>query len=67
MLNGYKSFQINKPGLMNKNPDFSNLKTFFGWIQPDVFKNKFENTTQYARMPTATVFEEIFYMTQPCL
>jgi hypothetical protein len=39
------SIQTNKVGLMKKNPDFSKLRPFFGWLQPDVIKKTFEKTT----------------------
>jgi hypothetical protein len=45
---------------MKKNPDFSNLRQFFGWLQFDVIKKKIENTTQYARLPTSTVLKQAF-------
>jgi hypothetical protein len=52
---------------MKKNPDFSKLRPFFGWLQPDLIKKPFETTTQYARLPTGTILKQAFKSPNPAL
>jgi hypothetical protein len=53
--------------LIKKSPDFSKLRSFFGWLQPDVIKKTFDSTTQYARLPTGTVLKQAFKSPNPAL
>jgi hypothetical protein len=41
---------INVPQTISKkSPDYNKLRPFFGWLDADIIKNTFDNTTQYAQ------------------
>jgi hypothetical protein len=50
-----------------KEPDYASLRPLFGWISADTIKKTFENTTQYARIPTATMLKRTFRSPNPAL
>jgi hypothetical protein len=37
-----------------REPDYDQLRPFFGWISPEIIKKTFQHTTQYARLPAGT-------------
>jgi hypothetical protein len=46
--------------ISKRDPDYNQLRPFFGWISPDIIKKTFEHTTQYARLPTGTLLKKAF-------
>ena len=50
-----------------KDPDFSLLRPFFGWLSPDIIRKTFQHTTQYARLPTGTTLKRAFRSPNPAL
>jgi hypothetical protein len=50
-----------------RNPDYASLRPLFGWLSPDIIKKTFENTTQYARIPTGTLLKRTFKSPNPAL
>jgi hypothetical protein len=36
-------------------PDCASLRPLFGWLASDIIKKTFENTTQYAQIPTGNL------------
>ena len=53
--------------ISKKAPEFDQLRPFFGWFSPDIIKKTFENTTQYARLPTGTILKRAFKSPNPAL
>jgi hypothetical protein len=43
--------------ISKRDPDYNQLRPFFGWISPDIIKKTFEHTTQYARLPAGTLLK----------
>jgi hypothetical protein len=41
--------------ISKREPDYDQLRPFFGWLSPDIIKKTFEHTTQYARLPAGTL------------
>jgi hypothetical protein len=64
---GEQGTQVNKVGITKKAPDYSSLRPFFGWLNPDIIKKTFEHTTQYARLPTGTTLKKAFKSPNPAL
>ena len=50
-----------------REPDYASLRPLFGWLSPDIIKKTFENTTQYARIPTGTLLKKTFKSPNPAL
>jgi hypothetical protein len=50
-----------------KEPDYEQLRPFFGWLSPDIIKHTFMHTTQYARLPTGTTLKRAFKSPNPAL
>jgi hypothetical protein len=50
-----------------RNPDYNQLRPFFGWLSSDLIKKTFEHTTQYARLPTGTSLKKAFKSPHPAL
>jgi hypothetical protein len=48
-------------------PDYNQLRPFFGWISPDLIKKTFEHTTQYARITAGTLLKKAFKSPNPAL
>jgi hypothetical protein len=46
---------------------YQSLRPFFGWLNPNVIKKTFENTTQYARIPMGTLLKRAFKSPNPAL
>jgi hypothetical protein len=53
--------------ISKRDPDYNQLRPFFGWISPDIIKNTFEHTTQYARLPAGTLLKKAFKSPIPAL
>jgi Reverse transcriptase (RNA-dependent DNA polymerase) len=53
--------------LSTKAPDYASLRPLFGWLSTDTIKKTFENTTQYARLPTGTLLKRHFQSPNPAL
>ena len=51
----------------HKPPDYSLLRPFFGWLSPDIIKETFQHTTQYARLPSGTLLKRTFKSSNPAL
>jgi hypothetical protein len=57
-----------KPVIVStKEPDYKSLRPYFGWLNADVIKKTFENTTQYARIPMGTLLKRAFKSPNPAL
>ena len=41
-------YEVNECTVVNKEPDYSSMLPYFGWLPVDVIKKTFEQTTQYA-------------------
>jgi hypothetical protein len=50
-----------------RDPDYNQIRPFFGWISPDIIKKTFENNSQYARMPAGTLLKKAFKSPNPAL
>jgi hypothetical protein len=50
-----------------RSPDYGTLRPFFGWLSPDIIQKTFENTTQYARIPSGTLLKRTFKSPNPAL
>jgi hypothetical protein len=50
-----------------KSPDYTKLRPLFGWLDADTVKHTFENTTQYARLPSGTTLRRTFRSPNPAL
>jgi hypothetical protein len=48
-------------------PDYQQLRPFFGWLSPDIIKQTFHHTTQYARLPKGTILFCDFESPNPVL
>jgi hypothetical protein len=48
-------------------PDFQKLRPLFGWLSTDIIQQTFKHTTQYARLPTATMLKKAFWSLNPAL
>jgi hypothetical protein len=56
------------PNVISKrDPDYNQLRPFFGWISPEIIKKTFEHTTQYARLPTGTLLKKAYKSPNPAL
>jgi hypothetical protein len=40
--------------LVKRDPNFDQLRPFFGWLSTDIIKKTLEHTTHYARLPAGT-------------
>ena len=61
-----------KPGegewsVMTKEPNYEELRPFFGWLPSDIVKSTFNNSTQYARIPMSTVLKKRYKAANPAL
>jgi hypothetical protein len=45
---------------VKREPDFKKLRPLFCWLSTDLIQKTFEHTTQYARLPTATMLKKAF-------
>jgi hypothetical protein len=45
---------------VQREPDFPTLRPMFGWLYTDIIQKTFQHTTQYARLPTATMLKKAF-------
>jgi hypothetical protein len=52
---------------VKREPDFQKLRPRFGWLSTDLIQTTFEHTTQYARLPTATMLKKAFRSPNPPL
>jgi hypothetical protein len=52
---------------LKHDPDYKQLRPFFGWSAPDIIKKTFEHTTQYARLPAGTTLKKAFKSPNPAL
>jgi hypothetical protein len=43
---------------VKREPNFQKLCPLFGWLSTDLIQKTFEHTTQYARLPTATMLKK---------
>jgi hypothetical protein len=43
---------------VKREPDFQKLRPMFGWLSTDIIQRTFKHTTQYARLPTATMLKK---------
>jgi hypothetical protein len=55
-IDGNNNDEIHVPTIIpdittNQEPDYASLRPLCGWSSPDIIKNTFENTTQYAHIP----------------
>ena len=50
-----------------KDPDFKSLRPLFGWLSPDIIKETFSMTTQYARLPSGTHLKRSFKSANPAM
>jgi hypothetical protein len=48
-------------------PDYDKLRPLFGWLPTKTIKKIFEQTTQYARMPNATILKKHYKSPFPAL
>jgi hypothetical protein len=53
--------------IFKREPDYDQLRPFFGWICPDIIKKTFEHTTQYARLPAGTLLKKVYKSPNPAL
>jgi hypothetical protein len=44
--------------LVKHDPDFDQLRPFFGWLSTDIIKKTFDHTTQYAQLPAGTLLKK---------
>jgi hypothetical protein len=51
--------------ISQRDPDYNQLRPFFGWISPEIIKKIFEHTTQYARLPTGTLLKKAYKSPNP--
>jgi hypothetical protein len=61
---------LTSPGpkdISKRDPDYNELRPFFGWISPEIIKNTFVHTTQYARLPTGTLLKKAHESPNPAL
>ena len=61
------SLKLDPRTVAHKPPDFSLLRPFFGWLSPDIIKQTFAHTTQYARLPSGTLLKRTFKSSNPAL
>jgi hypothetical protein len=47
--------------------DFQLIRPFFGWMSADIIQKTFEDTNQYARLPTGTMLKKAFRSPHPAL
>jgi hypothetical protein len=52
---------------VKRDPDFQSLRPLFGWLSTDLIQKTFVHTTQYARLPTATMLKKAFKSPNPAL
>jgi hypothetical protein len=52
---------------VQREPDFLSLRPLFGWLSTDIIQKTFQHTTQYARLPTATMVKKAFRSPNPAL
>jgi hypothetical protein len=52
---------------IKREPDFQKLRPLFGWLSTDLIQKTFQYTTQYARLPTATMLKKAFRSPNPAL
>jgi hypothetical protein len=50
-----------------REPDYDQLRPFFGWIRPVIIKKTFQHTTQYARLPAGTLLKKVYKSPNPAL
>jgi hypothetical protein len=50
-----------------QDPDYEKLRPLFGWMNAKTVKKTFENTTQHARMPHATILKKHYKSPYPAL
>jgi hypothetical protein len=48
-------------------PDYDKLRPLFGWMPAKTIQKTFENTTQFARMPTGTILKKHYKSPYPAL
>jgi hypothetical protein len=48
-------------------PDFLSLRPMFSWLSTDIIQKTFQHTTQYTRLPTATMLKKAFKSPNPAL
>jgi hypothetical protein len=53
--------------LMKRDPDYAQLRPFFGWLSANIIRKTFEHTTQYARLPAGTLLKKPFKSPNPAL
>jgi hypothetical protein len=53
--------------MVKREPDFQTLWPLFGWLSTDLIQKTFEHTTQYTRLPTATMLKKAFRSPNPAL
>jgi hypothetical protein len=53
--------------ISKREPDYDQLRPFFGWSAADLIKETFEQTTQYARLPTGTLLKKAYKSPNPAL
>jgi hypothetical protein len=53
--------------ISKREPDYYQLRPFFGWISPDIINKTFEHTTQYARLPAGTLLKKVYKSPNPAL
>jgi hypothetical protein len=53
--------------MSNHEPDYDQLRPFFGWISPEIIKKTFEHTMQYARLPAGTLLKKVYESPNPAL
>jgi hypothetical protein len=52
---------------VKREPDFQKLRPLFRWLSTDLIQKTFEYTTQYVRLPTATMLKKAFKSPNPAL
>ena len=61
-------YPIATPKMIHKkDPDYAQLRPFFGWLSTDVVQKTFQNSTQYARLPSGTTLKRAFKSPNPAL
>jgi hypothetical protein len=50
-----------------REPDYHQLRPYFGWTDAETIKKTLENTTQYARLPTGTLLKKAYKSPNPVL
>ena len=59
---------LEAPKIVSKKaPDYNLLRPLFGWLSSDIVQKTFENTTQYARLPSGTLLKRSFKSPNPAL